>query len=111
MAHLRMKIVGRRGRWLADAGGEALPVLHGNWRVPPDRYRDPMDGVDADGAKYVEYVAALRAGDRAIIQRDAGPDDLSRAGYVGVFRYADLEIGEDHSIALRLTERIASPRR
>jgi hypothetical protein len=104
-------IAGRRGWWCAKVGGDVLAVLHSNWRVGGDRDLDPMTDVDQDGAKYREYVDALRARDRVVLQRDAGPGDLNRKGYVGIFRHADLEIGDDGPISLRLVERVANPAR
>lgn len=108
MARPRLRIVGSRGRWTAEAGPETLPVLHATWWSPrTGDYCDPMAGVNLQGARYVDYAARLRQTDRAIIQRDADPDSLTRDGYLGVFRFVDLEIAAAGAISLKIVERIA----
>lgn len=105
----RVHIHGERGRWVAEVDGRWLAVLHNSWRAGPTGYFDPMDGASVGGARYAELVGALRDHDEAVIQRDKSRDDFSRAGYVGVFRFKDLAIGQDGSIRLTLVERTADP--
>lgn len=105
----RVKITGARGDWTAEVEGRRLPVIHNSWRQGPTGYLDPMVGVKLDGKRYQTFLAALRASDLVVMQRDT-PGELSRAGYVGVFHFKDLLIGEKGSIALQLTERYADPR-
>lgn len=69
-----------------------------------------MAGVNCDGARYTDYVDALAKGDRAIVQRDKSGDDLSRDGYIGLFRYEDFCRNEDGSISLKIVERLANAR-
>jgi hypothetical protein len=104
----RVHIIGQRGRWLAEVEGQMLPVLHHSWRRGPNEYFDPMSDAKIDGAQYTEFVAALRGGTQAVIQKDA-KGSLDRDGYVGVFSYRDLDIGTDGSIRLIVTDRIADP--
>lgn len=110
MANL-VKIVGKRGEWLASVDGEPLPVIHNTWRVGKDGYSDPKEGVDRDGEKYLEYVARLRETDRVVLQEDREDGSLARADYIGVFRFSDLAVAEDGAISLKLVARVADPRR
>lgn len=101
------KIAGARGQWTADVEGVEMAVLHNSWRVGTTGYFDPMDGFGRDGKKHADLVRALEAGDIAVIQRDkSGDPALSRDGYVGLFRFKDLEIGENGSIRLTLVDRV-----
>ena len=100
------KIVGHRGQWTADVGGQEMAVLTNTWRVGKTGYHDPMEGAKVEGAKHKRLTEALAANDVAVMQRDAGDGSFSRNGYIGLFSYRDLEIGEDGSIKLVLVDRI-----
>ena len=100
------KIVGHRGQWTADVEGRELAVLHNTRRQGTTGYFDPMTKVKLDGDKYRRLAQALRENDVAVMQRDAGDDGLSRDGYIGIFSYSDLAIGDDGSISLKLVDRV-----
>jgi len=102
-------IQGKRGAWTAEVEGRQLAVLHSSWRQGASGYHDPMEGVKLDGKRYRDLVDALKTYDLAVVQRDAG-ENLDRDGYVGVFRFKDLEIGPGGEISLILTERFADHR-
>ena len=105
-------IKGSRGRWTAEADGETLPVLHSTfWDVGTGLYRSPGEGFDPAGRKFTELQQLLRGGDRIIMQKDADPVTLARAAYIGVFRYADLDIGADGAVRLTIIQRIADARK
>ena len=104
----RVKITGERGRWLAEAEGVWLPVIHSSWRQGATGYHDPMTGAAVTGKRHAEYVEALRSRNLVIVQRDR-PGSLDRDGYVGIFTFKDLIIGEDGSIRLTLVSRHADP--
>jgi len=112
MSRKQVRILGSVGRWTAEADGETLPVLHNQWwDVRSGTYLDPMEGVPQDRGKWPDYVARLRECDRAIIQKDADPITLRRSGYIGVFRFADLDVREDGAIALKIVERLSDAKR
>ena len=106
----RVKIKGERGRWTATADGERLAVIHTNWRVGKDGYHDPMPGIDQNTKRYREFRETLETTDRVILQRDAGPNDLSRDGYIGIFAFKDLEFDKSGGVRLTLVERVANPK-
>ena len=74
-----------------------------------------MRGVNADGRRYTEFIDALRREALVVVQKDKERENdrepLARAGYVGVFRFKDLEIGNDNSVKLTLIQRYADPSR
>ncbi len=70
-----------------------------------------MTDADINGAKYRDYVTRLKEGDKCIIQKDADAETLRRRGYVGVFRYSDLQLGDDGSIGLNIIARVADPKK
>lgn len=108
----RVRIRGSRGRWTAEADGETLPVLHSTfWNVRTGRYHSPGEGFDPAGGKFTELQHLLRHGDRVIMQKDSDPVTLARAAYIGVFRYADLDIAADGAVSLKITHRIADARK
>ncbi len=67
-----------------------------------------MTAAKTDGKRYAEYVDALHREPMVIIQRDK-PNSFERDGYVGIFYFKDLKVGEDSSIRLTLTARYADP--
>ncbi len=104
----RVKITGERGRWIAEAEGHWLAVLHTSWRKFPNGYFDPMTGAKVDGKRHAEFVEALRREPFVILQRDK-PGSLDRDGYVGIFTFENLQIGADGSVGLTLIARYADP--
>jgi hypothetical protein len=100
------KITGLRGQWTADVDGRELAVLHSSHRVGTTGYFDPHRVEVADGAKQARLAAALRDNDVAVVQRDSDRTNISREGYIGLFSYQDLEIGEDGSIRLTFVDRV-----
>ncbi len=108
----QVHIHGVRGQWTAEVEGKQLAVLHNTWWQDrrSNRYHDPMQGVLREGARYLARIAALRMHDLAVMQRDGGPK-MERDGYLGVFRFRNLVIGEDGAISLDLVERYADPKR
>jgi hypothetical protein len=104
----RVKITGERGRWVAEAEGRWLPVIHTTWRRGMTGYHDPMAGVRTDGKRYTEYVDALRRETHVIVQRDKS-GTFERDGYVGIFTFKDLVVGDDGSVSLTLVARYADP--
>ena len=102
----RVKIRGERGRWLAEAEGRWLPVIHNTWRQGRDGYHDPMQGTK--GKRYEEFVEALRAQDLVILQKDV-EGTFFRDSYIGIFAFKNLDIGNDGSISLTLVSRYADP--
>jgi len=101
-----VKIVGARGDWTATVEGKRLAVIHNIWWTPPSSYFDPMDHAKLDGKRYRDFVQALQGNDTAIMQKTATDGSFSRLGYVGLFRYQDVVVGEDGSVALTITERL-----
>lgn len=65
-----------------------------------------MIGAKIDGKRYADFVNALCSHDKVIVQKTAEDGSFARLGYIGVFRFDKLEIGEDGSISLRLVERL-----
>jgi len=105
----KIKIKGARGVWTAEVGGKNLAVLHNTlWNKSTGVYWAEIRPQDKGGARLHSLLEALRAFDEVVMQRDVSTDDFSRDGYIGVFRFTDLDIGEDH-LSLRLTERVADP--
>jgi hypothetical protein len=100
------KIAAHRGQWTADVAGQELAILHNTWRVGTTGYHDPMERATKEAAKHKRLTEALTANDVAVMKRDAGDDGLSRDGYIGLFSYKDLEIGDDGSITLTLVDRV-----
>ena len=106
----RVKITGARGRWVAEVEGRMLAVLHSTHMQPGGQLFAPFDDGDPRGrARYEEFQEALRNHELVVIQRDRSATDFTRNGYVGVFRFSDLEIDYASGISLRLTERYADP--
>ncbi len=99
----KARIVGHRGQWTASVDGRELPILHTTSRVGQTGYFDPMAEVGADGEKHRRLTDALIANDVAVMQRTTTDGAFTRDGYVGLFSYGDLEIGDDGSIKLTLT--------
>ena len=107
-----VKINGERGRWVAEVEGQWLAVLHHTQRIGPHDHFMPLNwGDPRKSRRYQEFEDALKTHDLAVIQRDGDPITLSRDGYVGVFRFANLQIDYSSGIRLRFTERYASPQR
>lgn len=104
----KVKIKATRGVWTADVAGERLGILHAIYWTPPNAYHDPARGGPDTAKRHADLVEALRRTDRAVVQRDR-PEGATatRDGYVGVFRFEGLVIGDDGSITLKLVERVA----
>lgn len=100
------KITTTRGQWTADVEGRELAVLRSGRRVGTTGYFDPMAVAKADGAKFERLLAALAGNDVAVLQRDEEDAPKSRDGYVGLFSYKDLQVGEDGSITLTFVDRV-----
>ena len=109
MRRKKIKIVGSRGDWTARVAGKRLAVIHNTWRKNLIDYFDPMTSAAIDGIRYQTFVEALKTYNEVVIQVDAAPGDFSRVGYVGVFSFSDLIIGEDGSIALKIVDRLYDP--
>lgn len=106
----RVKILGQRGRWVAEVEGRMLAVLHSTHMLADGAHFAPFDqGDPRGGAKYQEFEEALRSQDLVVVQRDTSATDFARKGYVGVFRFADLRIDYSEGVRLRLTARYADP--
>jgi len=105
----RVKITGARGDWTAEVEARRLAVIHDTWFKPKDRYLDPMQGADLNGKRYQDFLTALQSSDKVVMQRDI-PGTFTRNGYVGVFFFKDLVVGDDGSIGLTLTGRYADPK-
>ena len=101
-----MRIVGRRGEWTADVEGRELAVLHNTHRVGARSYVDANRADVAASEKQARLVAALIENDMAVLQRDADAETRARDGFIGIFSYKDLDIGEDGSIRLTFVDRI-----
>ncbi|MGR3343432.1 MAG: hypothetical protein ACU0DI_09460 [Paracoccaceae bacterium] len=86
--------------------GDRLAVIHDIWWTPPSNYFDPMKGAKTEGKRYTDFIAALNAHDRAIMQRTAEDGSFARLGYVGVFRFNNLAVGDDGSVSLTIFERL-----
>ena len=107
----RVAIGGERGRWVAEVEGRWLAVIHHTLRQGPTGYRAAIAPEHPGQKRFQEFVAALEAHDLVVVQRDKDRETLARAGYVGVFRFADLRIDlEALELTLRLVERYADPR-
>lgn len=106
MTRHRVHIQGERGRWLAEVDGRWLAVIHPTWRQGATGYHDPMPGVNRSGARYREFLQALKDHDDVIIQRDK-PGTFDRDGHVGVFRFPNLAVGPEGAVSLTLIDRTA----
>ncbi|KHQ52528.1 hypothetical protein [Mameliella alba] len=106
-----VKTTGERGRWTAEVEGKRLAVIHNTWRVGETGYADPMEGIDRNGKRFMEYAEALRDHDLVVMQRDVGGGDLARDGYIGVFSFDSLDLTEGAPVRLRLLDRVADPKR
>jgi len=102
----RVRIRGERGRWVAEAEGRWLPVIHNTWRQGATGYRDPMEGTK--GKRHEEFVEALRSHEHVILQKDV-EGTFFRESYIGIFAFKDLVIGDDGSVSLTLVSRYADP--
>lgn len=100
------KITSHRGQWTVDVEGRELAVLHNTWRVGTTGYLDENRAEVVSSDKQARLVAALRDNDVAVLQRDVDRETLARDGYIGIFSYKDLEIGEDGSIKLTFVDRV-----
>ena len=94
-------IKGQRGSWTANFEGRDLAVLHDTWWTRSDGYFDPMENAATGGARYQSLVNALTTFDEIIMQKDG--EGFAREGYIGVFNFDNLSIGDDGSISLTLT--------
>lgn len=107
----RVRISGERGRWVAEVEGRWLGVLHHTLREGKNGYRAPIAPEHPGQKRFEELIDALKTHDLAVVQRDADPVTLARNGYVGVFRFKDLEVDlETLELRLQLVERYADPR-
>lgn len=106
----RVKINGVRGGWLAEVEGNWLAVLHHSLREGPDRYRAPIRPQDVGTKRLQGLEAALRTHDLVVVQRDKDPVSLARDGYIGVFRFTDLNFDGVSEFSLRFTEKYAEPK-
>jgi hypothetical protein len=103
----KVKITGSQGDWTVDVEGTRLAVIHDYWYSAPSTYFDPMKGAKVDGKRYADYLAALRANDRVVMQKSATDGSFARLGYIGIFKFKDLVVDEDTgSISLTLTQRL-----
>lgn len=92
--------------WTADFGGRQLAVLHNTlWNRSDHTYHTEIRPQDKGTKRLDVLLDALRRHDMIVMQRDRSRTDFTRNGYVGVFRFADLDIGDDQ-LCLRLTERV-----
>jgi hypothetical protein len=106
----RVKITGQQGRWLAEAEGRWLPCIHTRWlKTPSMTYHDPHAGDHVGSKRYEEWIEAMRSQSLVILQKDK-PDSFARAGYIGIFEFENLKLGDDGSVSLRLTARYADPK-
>ena len=99
------KIISHRGQWTADVEGRELPVLHSSCREGTTGYFAPPKET-REGAKFDRLRQALESNEVAVMQRDASHDGSSRDGYIGLFSYKNLVIGDDGSIRLTFVDRV-----
>ncbi len=89
-----------------------LGVLHHLHRQGRDGYSAEIFPEHLNQKRFQELVAALEGNDLVVIQRDRDAQTLARDGYVGVFRFTDLNIDtENLRLTLRFTEKYADPQR
>lgn len=112
-------IKGSRGKWTAEYEGQTLPVIH-NLRVTRTKgadgvvrakYSDDFDQVRA-GKSAADWVSAFDNPNQwVIVQRGvedaAGTETRARDGYIGVFKFANLDLKSGLGCDLDLVERIA----
>ncbi len=89
------KATGSRGSWFATVDGESLPCVHKHW-WKNGRYHDPHACLGQP--KWDEFIAALKAGKKAVLTND----DLLPSGgfkrksgqeaYIGVFEIDEIEV-------------------
>lgn len=110
-----VKIIGRRGSWLAEVEGKHLAVLHDRLLKKGGQYQQRCYP-ETPRNKQLELLEALKNHSLAVLQKDSkegsherGEPNHMRDGYVAVFRFSDLQIDEDLSFTLRFTERYANP--
>jgi len=68
-----------------------------------------MVGAKTDGKRYADFLGALREHDLVVVQRDV-PGTFMRDGYVGIFTFKDLVVGESGDVKLTLVARYADPK-
>ena len=110
-----VKILGKRGSWLAEVEGKQLAVLHDKLLGPGGEYKQLCYPETPLGKQHA-LLDALKTHDLAVLQKDSeagshnrGEPNHMRDGYVAVFRFTDLQIDDDLSFTLRFTERYAKP--
>lgn len=107
-------IKGVRGKWTAEYEGLTLPVIHNlrvTWTDRPPTYSDDFDQA-RKGKSAADWVAAFDNPNQwVIVQRgvkDAdGNETRERDGYVGVFKFANLDLKDGFGCDLNLVDRIA----
>jgi hypothetical protein len=104
----RVRIIGHRGGWTATVEGRTLGVIHHLYRQGA-RYHAPIMPEHVGGAKLRALEQALRENDLVVVQRDKDIETVARDGYVGVFRFTDLDFDPGRGLSLTLTERYADP--
>jgi hypothetical protein len=107
-----MKITGQRGSWNATLEtGEVLPVVHSNqvdWKTLTYKegnnthWEGRTHGPIARWQGHLNFIDLKR---KVIIQKDKGPTDPTRVGYVDAFNIDDVVIDGD-VITFRLISRI-----
>lgn len=107
----KLKATGQRGSWFAEVDGEFIPCAHKHWtRTAPGSmtYDDPHFSPETE-AKWEPFVAALKAGKRAILTSDDVTNEghaFERTGYIALYAIDDVEIvGEN--LRFRFTKRLA----
>lgn len=112
-------IKGTRGKWTAEYEGLTLPVIH-NSRIARSKgangtilakYSDDFEQARS-GKSASDWVAAFDNPNQwVIVQRgvkDAvGNETRERDGYVGVFKFTNLDLKDGYGCDLDLVERIA----
>ncbi|MBT8417351.1 MAG: hypothetical protein KJO42_07910 [Silicimonas sp.] len=101
-----VKVKGKRGDWTVDMDGTHTAVIHDLWYTPPGAYHDPMEGVDLKGARYTDFIGALKDSDTVVMQKSKDDGTLARLGYIGVFKFKDLDVADDGAVSLTITERL-----
>ncbi len=103
----RVNIHPERGRWVPEVEGKWLANLHSSFRVGLDRYEAPIRPEDWGTKRLGELERALKENEPVVVRKDKGPDDLSRDGYIGVFRFKDLIFDAEQGLKLTFVARYA----
>ena len=87
------KVIGKRGSWFAEVGGERLPCIHDHW-LKKMHYIDP--GVVVGNRQWDEYIAAIKERQIVILTLDKMRENgaFQRTGYAATYSVSNVTVTE-----------------